>query len=97
MEVALHKVTIFPGRDFTPDEKEKLHVQHLPRCRSYAGSFTGSPSPPFGSDAARSACDGAVYMRQVGVVSCVVLRTDLKTADSVRATRLRGFVSHHSV
>lgn len=48
-------------------------------------------SPPFGSDAARSACDGAVYMRQVGVVSCVVLRTDLKKAE-----RLQGDPSHNS-
>lgn len=81
MKVALHKVTIFPGRDFTPGKKEKLHAQHLPRSRSDTGSFTGSPSPPFGSDAAGSACDGAVYMRQVGVVSCVVLGTDLETAE----------------
>lgn len=36
-------------------------------------------SPPFGSDAARPACDGAVDMRQVGVVPCVVPSTNLKS------------------
>lgn len=99
MKVALHKVTIFPGRDFTPGETEKLHVQHLPRSRSYAGSFAGSPSPPFGSDAARPARDGAVYMRQVGVVSCVVLRTDLETAErrQGRLIRHRGAALADSV
>lgn len=35
-------------------------------------------SPPFGSNAAGSACDGTVYMRQVGMVPCVVPGTNLK-------------------
>lgn len=35
-------------------------------------------SPPFGSNAAGSACDGTVYMRQVGVVPCVVPGANLK-------------------
>lgn len=35
-------------------------------------------SPSFGSDAAGSARDGAVDVRQVGVVPCVVPGTDLQ-------------------
>lgn len=39
-------------------------------------------SPPFGSNAAWSARDGTVYMRQVGVVSCVVPGTNLRSQSS---------------
>lgn len=38
-------------------------------------------SPPFGSNAAGSACDGTVYMRQVGMVPCVVPGTNLKARE----------------
>lgn len=41
-------------------------------------------SPPFGSNAAWSACYGAVYMRQIGVVSCVGLGTNLKNRVALR-------------
>lgn len=37
--------------------------------------------PPFGSNAAGSACDGTVYMRQVGMVPCVVPGTNLKARE----------------
>lgn len=40
-------------------------------------------SPSFGSDAAGSARDGAVDVRQVGVVPCVVPGTDLQGRSSV--------------
>lgn len=55
-------------------------------------------SPPFGSNAAWSACYGAVYMRQIGVVSCVVLRTNLKKKQSsFKITCLRRFVPFYYV
>lgn len=40
-------------------------------------------SPPFCADAAGPACDGAVYVRQVGVVPCVVPGANLKTQPEV--------------
>lgn len=55
----------------------------FPSCFLAAQVKCSSPgtldaSPPFGSNAAWSACDGTVYMRQVGVVPCVVPGTNLK-------------------
>lgn len=44
-------------------------------------SYSKLSSPPFGSNAAGSACDGTVNMRQVGVVPCVVPGTNLKARE----------------
>lgn len=43
----------------------------------YLSKVLETSSPPFGSNAAGSACDGTVYVRQVGVVPCVVPGTNL--------------------
>lgn len=56
-------------------------------------------SPPFGSNAAGSACDGTVYMRQVGVVPCVVPGANLKARAVFRfqKTCFSGFVPFHNL
>lgn len=56
-------------------------------------------SPPFGSNAAGSACDGAVDVRQVGVVSRVVPGTNLKARAVLGfyMTCFSGFVPLHNL
>lgn len=89
VKVALHKVTIFSGGDFTPQRKQNGNVT----CLLFAHHVSGNEkvtslcevmcSPPLGSNAAGPTRDGAVYMRQVGVVPCVVPGTDLKQSNSL--------------
>lgn len=92
MKVALHKVTIFPGCDFTPWTQKSSNSKSksvLDRVFDYSSMndcvrlIHKFFSPPFGSNAAWSARDGTVYMRQVGVVSCVVPSTNLRRQSSV--------------
>lgn len=75
VKVAVHEGTIFPGCDLTPCRTQAAISNRVNWPHAWCFRLVQDKcvsSPPFGSDAAGSACDGTVYVRQVGVVPCVV-------------------------